>query len=328
MLHLVRTASPYTVIILAIFTLVLKLQSLGQAIVPVADAHHAFFGLIVSLLKNVLGSSAAGFTLFAMALTFGQALYLIGIARRHRIFTKHTYVPAFAYLVLSSLHPALGQFSVQLLVNWLLLGALDTVLHFSKRDQPQRTIFNAGFLLACAALLHFPAIVFFLFFVLALLWLRSFKPGEWVVGVLGYITPFYFAACLLYLFDAWALVKNWPHWGNGIPQKGQQVAYLIVIVSGCFILMASGVAVLFRTFFRMPVSVRRGWGAIGTAMLVCLAVSALTPRAEGAAWLAALPPMALLVIPPMLGEKRSRFATFVFYFMLVLVVTCQLVLHR
>ncbi len=328
MLHLVRTSSPYTVIILAILLLLLKLQALGAPVYPVADAHHAVFGYIVHLFSYVLGHSRYAFTLLAILMTFGQAIYLMSIASRHRLFQKHTYVPAFAYIVLSSLHPALGQFSAPLLVNWLTLGALDTALRFTRREESQRTIFNTGFLLGCAALLHFPAILYIAFFMLSLMWLRTFKPGEWVVGILGYVVPAYFAACLLYLFDGWAAVHGWPHWGSGLPQKGAQPLYLIALIGGCIVLLIAGVVFLMRGFYKMPVSVRRGWGAVGTAMMVGVAVAALTPRAESAAWLCVLPPMALLVIPPMLGDKRSRFATFTFYFLLLLVIFCQLALRR
>lgn len=334
MLQLVRGNTPYTIIIIAILALALKLQALGHAIVPVTDAHHALFGYIVFLLKHVLGNSATAFCLLAIVLTFAQGVYLMSIASRHRLFAKHTAVPAFAYIVLSSLHPAFGQFSVQLLINWFLLGALDTILHFTKREEPNRTIFNAGFLLGCALLLHFPAIIYCLLFILALLWLRVFKPGEAIVGFLGYVTPLYFALCLLYLFNAIPLTKTWPYWGNGLSVHPWRSAYTIGLLSGLALLFLFGVFTLVSTFYKMPVSVRRGWGAIGTAMAISVAVSGFTPASESTGWMNVLPPLALLVIPPMVGEgrlergKSARFATFAFYLLLVLVLYCQLALRH
>jgi hypothetical protein len=333
-LQLVRANSPYTILIIAILTLALKLQALGHAVVPVADAHHALFGYIVYLLKHVIGNSATAFCLLAIVLTFAQGVYLMSIASRHRLFARHTAIPAFAYIALSAIHPALGQFSVQLLINWLLLGALDTILHFTKREEPNRTIFNAGFFMGCALLLHFPAVIYFLLFFLALLWLRAFKPGEAIVGFLGYLTPVYFALCLLYLFNAFLLVKQWPYWGNGLPVHPERSVFMIGMLSGLAILLFSGIFVLLRTFYRMPVSVRRGWGAVGTAMAISIAVSALTPASENTGWMNVLPPLALFVIPPMASEgrlergKTGRFATFAFYLLLALVLFCQLALRH
>jgi hypothetical protein len=335
-LHLVRSNSPYTVLILAILTLALKLQALGHPVMPVADAHHIVFSYVVQLLSHMLGRSAAAFTLLAIVLTFTQGIYLMSIASRHRLFIRHSYVPAFVYIVLTCLHPALGQFSAPLLANWLILGALDAMLHFTRREEPNRTIFNAGFLLGGVAVLYFPALAYFILLGLALLLLRPFRPGEWVVGTLGYVTPFYFTLGILYLFDSLAAIKSWPHIGDGLPQKGQISLYLITLVSGCIFLLASGVFVMMRTYYRIPVAVRRGWGAAGTLMIISIVVCALTPREENAVWVNVLPAMALLITPPLLAERgygggRGRsagFATFTFYLLLVLVVFCQLALRR
>ncbi len=88
MLHLVRNNSPYTVIILFILTLVLKLQALGHPVMPVVAGYAAVFGLIVAALKHIFGENPTIFTLLAAVMIFGQSLYLSGIAGRHRIFAK------------------------------------------------------------------------------------------------------------------------------------------------------------------------------------------------------------------------------------------------
>ena len=327
MLQLFRANSPYTVIILFILTLGLKFQVLGHPMVPVPGVQQAMFAGIVHLLKGVWGNSSIAFTLFAVVLTFGQSLYLRTIAIKHRLFGKPSYLPAFVYIVISSLHPALGYFSAPLLLNWLLLGALDMVLGFTRREDQPRTIFNAGFLLACAALLYFPAIAYVVFLVFALVLLRPFKPGEWIIAVLGYLMPFYFAACLLYLADAIPLVKHWPAIGISLPHQIKKSAYLPGLITGCVILLGSGIYSLPGILRRLPVATRRGWVAVITALCIAVPVSIFTPPAEAAAWLGTAPGLALLIVPAMVPEKRSRFATFTFYFLIVLVLYCQLTLR-
>jgi hypothetical protein len=160
-LHLVRANSPYTVIILFILTLGLKLQALGHPVVPDPGLHQALFASVVQALKGIWGASATAFTLLAAVFTFAQALYLRYIAIKHRLFGRPSYLPAFIYIIISSLHPATGYFSAPLLLNWFLLGALDALLGFTRREDQPRTIFNAGFLLACGALMYFPAVAYF-----------------------------------------------------------------------------------------------------------------------------------------------------------------------
>lgn len=327
MLHLVRANSPYTVIILFILTLGLKLQALGHPVIPVFHDHQAIFGAVVRFFTGIWGASGTAFGMLTVVLTFGQALYLRIITIKHRLFGKPTYLPAFVYIILSSLHPAFGHFSAMLLLNWLVLGALDTILGFTRREDQPRTIFNAGFLLACAALLHFPAIAYLIFLVLALMLLRPFKPGEWVVAILGYVTPFYFAACLLYLLNKLPLAQSWPEPGISLPMQVNGAAYMPGLLVGCIILLGFGIYSLPGMIHRLPVATRRGWGAVITTLLIGLLVSIFTPRTEHAAWLGVAPPLSLLIVPAMMPEKRSRFATFTFYFLIVLVLYCQLSLR-
>jgi hypothetical protein len=327
-LHLFRNNSPYTVIILLILTLGLKLQALGHPLMPVIDAHQALFAQVVYFFRGIWGHSAFSFTLLAVLLTFAQSLYQKSITDRHRLFTKNTYLPAFVYIIITSLHPSLGYFSAPLLVNWLVLGALDAVLRFTQREEHQRAIFNVGFMLGTAAVLYFPALAYLLFFLLALILLRSFRVGEWVVAGLGYLTPFYFAVCLLYLFDQWALVKSWPRIGISLPTQVNGPAYLPGLVGGCIILLGGGIYALIDLQERLPMSVKRGWGAIITLLFIAFIVCIFTPNTEKAAWICAIPAFSLLIVPAMVREKRSRFATFIFYFLLALVVYCQLTLRR
>jgi hypothetical protein len=305
---------------------------LSHPLLPEADAAHVLFGFVVRLLSQVFGKSATAFSLLAALMVFLQGIYLRAIAGRHRLFARHSYLPAFIYILLSALHPAMGQFSPALLMNWLLLGALDAVLRFGRREEPNRVIFNAGFLLGCAALLHFPALGFALLPPVALLWLRSFRPGEWLVGLLGWLTPFYFAIGLLYLFDALPIIHTWPQWGWTAPLHMKPGVYNIALLAGCVFLLLAGAVSLARTSFRMTVSVRRGWVVLGFALAMALAVSALSPQLQPGIWLCALPPLALLAVPSMLsegttGRSRRRFATFAFYLSLALVVFCQLALR-
>lgn len=333
MLQLLRSNSPYAVLVLAILTLLLKLQALAHPVLPVADAHQALFGWILWLLSGVFGKSAAAFCLFAVLNCFLQAIYLRGIAGHHRLFARHGYLPSFAYIVLSSLHPAMGQFSVALLMNWLLLGALDALLRFGRREEPNRVIFNAGFLLGCLALLHFQALALVLLLPLALLWLRSFRPGEWIVGFLGGLTPFYFALGLLYLADELPLAVAWPRWAWTFAAVKRPDAYLIVLLAVLLLLMIAGVSALLKANFRMTVSTRRGWGVLGFSLAFTVVMCSISARVGPAMWLCAMPPLALFVVPTMQADgalARSgsrRFANFAFYLLIALVVFCQLALR-
>jgi len=326
-LQLVRANSPYTEIIPFILRLGLKLQALGHPLVPPPDASQALFGWIVRKLTAIWGSSGTAFTLLAAVLTFGQSLYLRHIAIKHRLALKASYLPRLVYIIGSSLHPALGYFSAPLLLNWFLLGGIDCMLGFTRREDQPRTIFNAGFLFACCSLMLFPAVAYLVLLLFSLILLRPFRPGEWIVAILGYLIPFYFAVCLLYLGDGLHVIQHWPRTGLSLPASFKGNIWLPGLITGAIILVALGLYSLAGMLYKLPVATRRSWVAIGAAACLAIPMCIFTPVREPAAWLGIVPALSLIIVPTMLPEKRSRFATFTFYFLIVLVLYCQLTLR-
>jgi len=323
-LQLFRANSPYTVIILFILTLLLKLQALHHPVAPAAVEGQVIYAWVLGGFQALFGSNAITYTILALLMTFGQAIYLRGVSIRHRLFSRPSYLPAFAFVLFGSLHPVLGSFTPALLANWLIIGAFDTILGFTSREEERRRIFNAGFLLGLAAALCFPDIVYAIFLVLTLILLRPFKPGEWVVAALGYLTPFYFAAGLLFLTDKLVLAKFWPRTGFGIPHFIRGYYYPWILIAGVAVALISGIYVLVGSLPRLPVATRRGWGAVICALITAIASALIAPARLSGAWGGVLPALSLLIIPPLATEKRSRFATFAFYFLILLVICCQL----
>lgn len=274
----------------------------------------------------ILGNHPAAYTLIAAVFIFGQSLYLRGIALRHRLMVNSNYLPSFVFIILSSLHPALGFFSASIWLNWLLLAGVDLALSFSKSHDRSRAIFNAGFVLALAAVWLSPALIYFLFLLLALIAMRPIKTHESVVALIGYGLPFYFAVGLLYLFNSLSSIKEWRQFGLNIPHHIQHWHYLPVVVIGCLFLIGAGFFCLSQNISRMPITVRRGWSVVGIALLAGVCTSLLSTGSSESVWITAMPTLSLLVAPIMTSEKRSRFATFTFYFLIIFVVYCQLAL--
>jgi len=327
-LQLFRNNSPYTVIILFIFTLLIKLPALLHPAVPGLLHDGPVYNSIVRALASVLGQSGFAWTLLTIVLLFAQAIYLTGITVRRRLFHKTYYTPAFAFIALTSILPAFNFFSPPLLVNWLMLFAVDIFLRLSQPMHPQKHIFNAGFLLSIAALLQFSAIGFLLLFIVMLIILRPFNPAEWVVAMLGSLTPIYFFAGLLFLFDKFDQIKLWPDIGISLPRQLPHPLYFIGTVIGGLILLSSGLYVINDTRNKMAISVRRGWSAVIAWFIVSLIVCIFTPDTIAAAWLCAIPPLALIIAHPLNLEKNKLFSNFIFYFLIAFAVFCQFTIHR
>ena len=322
MLRLFRNNSPFTVIILFIFALLVKIQVLLHPFAPEMVAGHFLYNYIVRALNVVFRQGAFAFTLFAIFVLFIQALYLKSIATRHKLFPRYTYVPSFVYLLLTSIYPPFNSFNETLLVNWLLMGAVDVMFGFSQTVQPRKLIFNAGFLLSMAALFQFTLLSFFLLLLVGMVMFRSFSMGEWSVAMMGYTTPFYFLACILFLFDKFYLYAHWPHIGFSLSGHVTSIFYLILTLAGILILLASGIYAMQRNVAMSNIFVRRDWIAISFYLILSIVSAFLTDHAIKSAWLITMPALSIIISHALLLEKNKRFSNFIFYFSLVFLVFC------
>lgn len=260
--------------------------------------------------------------MLAIVLLFAQSLYLKSITVRHKLFPRHTYIPAFVYLLLTSIYPAFNCFNETLLVNWLLLGAVDFMFSFSQTTQPRKLIFNAGFLFSMAALFQFTLLAYFFLLLVGMVMFRPFSLGEWSVAMMGYVTPPYFLACILFLADKFSLLAQWPHIGFSLSFDVISPFYLIVAVVGIFVLLAGGIFAMQQNVALSNVFIRRDWLAITFYLIISIFVAILTDKDVKAQWLITMPALSIIISHALLLEKNKRFSNFIFYFSILFLIFC------
>jgi hypothetical protein len=320
-LPIFRNTSPYTVIILLIITVFLKLHVLLHPVAATPVEGYYIYNHLLHWLDFVFNGNAFIYTLFAVLNIFSQAIYLNNICNKYKLFTRHGYLPALSYLLFSSIYPAFSYFSLPLLVNWFLIWAIGVILGFGQTLQPRKHIFNAGFILCSVALLQFSALSYILFLLLCLVVLRPFNISEWVVAMMGYFTPIYFLACLLYLIDRMDIIYGLPRLGISLPAKAEWKG--MVVISGLIILLFSGVYAMQLQTAKANVYVRRNWIAIIICLIVSLPVAIFADNVVKSAWLVLVPALSLLISNAFSLEKSKWFSNFAFYFSLAFIVYCQ-----
>ncbi len=324
MLQLFKNNSPFTVIALFIFALLVKSQVLLHPVVPTMTGGHFLYNYIVRAMFLIFRNGGFAYSIVAIIILFMQSLYLKNIATRHKLFQRYTYIPAFVYLLLTSIYPPFNTFSETLLVNWFLLGAVDTMFGFTQTTQPRKLIFNASFLLSMAALFQFTMLAYFFLLLVGMVMFRSFNLGEWSVALMGYTTPVYFTACILFLFDKIGLYSAWPHVGFNFTSNVTSIFYLIVTLTGLLILLASGVYAMQQNVAMSNIYIRRDWIAISFYLIISVFVAILTDSEIKTAWLIAMPALSIIISHALLLEKNQRFSNFIFYFSLVFLIFCLL----
>lgn len=322
MLRLFKNNSPFTVIILFIFALLVKFRVLLHPIEPVQVRGHIIYNAIVEGMFFIFRHGGFAYGMIAIVILFIQALYLNSIAARHKLFPRPTYIPAFVFLLLTSVHPSLSAFSETMLINWLLLGAVDIMFGFTQTTQPRKLIYNAGFLLSMAAMFQFTLLAFFFMLLVGMVLFRSFNVGEWSVAMMGYTTPPYFFACVLFLCDRFGLFSTWPHIGFSLSATVSSPFYLIVSLGSIFILLASGVYAMQQNVPMSNIYIRRDWIAISFYLIISVFVAILTDVEVKSAWLITMPALSIIIAHALLLEKNKRFSNFIFYFSLFFLFFC------
>jgi hypothetical protein len=321
-LRLFRNNSPFTVIILFLFAILAKIQVLLHPEVPGPVAGHFLYNYVLRAMHFLFREAGFVYAFIAIVILFFQSLYIKSIATRHKLFHRYTYIPAFVYLLLTSIYLPFNYFNETLILNMLLLGAVDVMFSFTQTAQPRKLIYNAAFLLCLAALFQFSLLTFFLLLLVGMVLFRPFNLGEWSVAMMGYITPIYFLVCVLFLADRFYLLYQWPHLGFSLSAGIESPFHLILTIAGTLILLGSGVYAMQQNVAMSNIYVRRDWTAMSFYLIISLLVALLTDAAIKSAWLIIIPALSIIISHGFLLEKNKRFSNFIFYFSLLFLFFC------
>lgn len=315
MLQLFRSYNPYSVIVLFLVAIFLKLAVLihPQMVLTVSQSQIVWLKLS-GVLETLLGHSAFLITFFALVNLFGQAIFLNRIAARHHLFPKSTYLPALTYVLATSLFRDWNYLSAALMSNWLLLAMLSAMLQLYSATDVRKQIFNIGCFISLTAMLVFPNIIFILLLLLSLAILRPFKAAEWMVGLLGIITPFYFLAGILYLGDDFDLLKRMIAIGFSLPEGIKNPEIVVTVLSFFIVLLGAGIFYLNHFMSRMLFQNKKWWWVIVAALLISAIAGIFTVAKGYNQWMAMLVP-ASFIIANIWFEERKKWLTAVFFYL-------------
>jgi hypothetical protein len=139
---------------------------------------------------------------------------------------------------------------------------------------------------------------------------------------MGYVTPAYFLAGILFLTDRFRLFSEWPHIALSLTSNVHSPGYLILCVVGICILLGSGVFAMRQNVAMSNIYVRRDWAAISFYLMISLFVAILTDRMVRTEWLITMPALSIICSHALLLERNKKFSAFMFYFSIVFLGVC------
>ncbi|MBS1748402.1 MAG: hypothetical protein JST63_00700 [Bacteroidetes bacterium] len=273
MIRYFQTNSPVNIVLLLVYAFLLKLYSFMHPHIPVAQATDGFvFVKLLVYLRTAGEFAPVIYPLIVLVLVLTQAIVFSNFLNKQKLLPKPNFLPAMAYVFITALFPEWWQLSSALIVNTLLVWVWASLSDLFNHSRPKALVYNTGLAVGITSFLYFPAIGFVVLIFFALIIMRPFQLSEWLIAVLGVLTPYYFLFAYLFLTKDWNPLTYLPSVSVSLPQFQQDIWAWMAIVLIIIPFLISGFYIQ-GNMLRMLIQVRKSW----SLMLVYLFISMLIP---------------------------------------------------
>ncbi|MFC2104078.1 DUF6427 family protein [Bacteroidota bacterium] len=197
--NILKSNQPFVIVFLVISGAMLWFFSLIEpvAIIIPSDAIKMPFYDIIS--SNVKYNSVLSL-LVTFFLVLIQAFLLVQFNKKHILINYRTYLPAFFYILISSSFVQLQRLNPVIIGTIFIFIALNFLFITYRSEYTLNKIYLAGFFISLASFFWAPLASFILVIFISLLILRPFVGREWIVGILGFLTPVIFVFVYYFVF--------------------------------------------------------------------------------------------------------------------------------
>lgn len=289
MIAIFRQKSPANIAVLFILGLVLKLPLF---IYPKAIYASEIDGRLYHWLVSMLpAANAALYSVIAFALLYIQALMINYLVNEYRMISKATYLPAMAYMLLTSLLPEWNYLSSPMLANTFIIWMFIYLFRLYNSDKARAQVFNIGLIAGITSYIYFPSAAFIVCILLGLMILKPFRLNEILLFILGILTPYYFHVAWLFLFGKLNFANFFPHVSITVPRIDNSiwVAGSILLLTIPFLIGGYFVQSNLR---RMLIQVRKNWSILLLYLLLAFFVPFINSDQSFHTWILVTVPFA------------------------------------
>lgn len=313
-----KANNPLNTFILFFYGLLLKLAWFLHPQIPVPQKTDGYlFKAILVQLQSI--SVAPGiYTIIVYLLLFIQATSLNKLINDQKLMQRTNYLPAMSYLLITSLFSEWNQLSAPLIINTLLIWAWARMDNLYNNKNTKGTIFNIGILIGISTFFYFPSLAFSLLIILALIVARPFIVAEWIIAILGIITPYYFLFAWLFLSDRLNNYKL-PQFDVSYPYFHENYLELVGI-SLVVIAFFTGAFFVQLNFRRQLAQVRKRWSLILFYLIVAATVPFINATHTFEYWLLTAVPLSAYIGAAFFYSSKRWFTLLLHWMMVVLVI--------
>lgn len=310
MIGVFKKNNPYNNFLLLIYGLILKIPGLvtnnTQPVLQEMDGN--VFRKLLVILEPAGSAFPYLYSILSFALVYSQAVMLNKFVKDNKLMQSSSYLVGMSYLLITSLFPEWQTFSSPLIVNSFLIAVLLQLSTLFNSQRPKTTLFNIGLMIGVASFFYFPSISFLLLLIAGLIFTRPFRMNEWMTGLMGVLTPYYFLIAWLFITDRFETYRI-PAISVAKPFfKDSTWSYIAIGMLS--VLMLVGFFFIRNYQRRQLVQTRKIWGIVFLYLIVSFVVPFINVTERFDYWILMAVPSACIAAAAFLYPERRWFGLF------------------
>jgi hypothetical protein len=288
LIALFKQKAPGTIAILFITALLLKLPLFTRPALMAAPSDGPLYRMMARRL-SAQPSIASG--LIAFGVLFLGAVIINYLVNQYRMTSRQTFLPALAYLLITSLVPEWSLLSAPLVAGTVLLLAFTQIYRLYGAPRAGGRIYNIGLLTGIAGFIWAPALIFGVMALIGLMVLRPFRAQELLLFLVGVATPTYFYGIGLFLYDQlnWKLLVPQLHFGIIERRPGYSLLGSIILLVLPFL---QGAWYVQGSLRKMLIQARKNWSLLLFWLLLALGMPFFGNDGHYTGWVLVAAPLA------------------------------------
>lgn len=275
---------------------------------------------LISLFLNtyVAGLHPAILAVLYHSLILIQAIRINFLFDEQRMFSKSTFLAAMTYILLTAVFKEWANITPALVINLMVIWLFALTTKMYGAQNPKSLLFNIGLIIGICIIFYHPSTLLILVAMFALLIVRPFNLTEWIVLLMGAISPFYFLFSFLFLTDRLQRLEQYfPEWQLNLPVVDSWVQVLVT-VGIIIVFLFVGVYYWQSTSRRMLIHIRKNWNVLMVMMLVLILLPFITKNASLDSLLLWIVPVTPFIAKGFLHPKKPALPNMMFWTLLLL----------
>ncbi|MES2432159.1 MAG: DUF6427 family protein [Bacteroidota bacterium] len=314
-----KANNPYNTFLLLVYGLLLKLHMFLHPVIPIPQHTDGFlFKVLLQQLSSIGRSIPAIYPIIVFVLLYTQAIAFNKLVSDQKLMPKSNYLTAMSYLLITSLFTEWSILSGSLIINTLLIWVWAHMSSLYTNPKPKTALFNIGIIIGVSTFFYFPSIAFAVLIIFGLIITRPFRLAEWIIALLGIITPYYFLLAWAFLTDRWQGYK-FPGIAFSYPKfydSSWALAAIIIVLTATII----GLYYIQSNFLRQLVQSRKSWQLVFLYFLVAVSIPFINATYTFKYWILCAVPLSAVVACAFLYPQKKWLPTLLHWIMVAFVI--------